>query len=181
MTGFWMTCSKNHQYIFSYITTKQQETCEGYKLQEKRSGMCSQRCLEPSPLFQVLHFTDKQQGFVSSGEIHLRTSHVSQPKHCWVPLKFQYSLLPLEDRQLPASALLQVVSWLPLALQQYALRINKQMQLRLRQAVLFLPKKSLHLHRTVTTANSNKIEVISQICCWFRTFERFFFSSISEI
>jgi len=62
-------------------------------------------------------------------------------------------LLASGDRQLPASALLQVARWLPLAQQQYALRINEQMQLRLRQAVVFLPKKSLHPHRrTLMTA-----------------------------
>lgn len=49
------------------------------------------------------------------------------------------------DRQLPASGVLEVVGWLLLALQQFALWINKQMQLKLKQAVLLLPRKAFHL------------------------------------
>lgn len=101
------------------------------------------------------------------------TLHVSQTKCCWVPLKLQNSFSPWRTGSCPCSP--AGSSWLLLALQQHTLGINRQMQLRLRQEVLFLPKKSLRLHRTtLTIANSNEVEVASKICCWFCTFETFF-------
>lgn len=103
------------------------------------------------------------------------TLHISQTKCCWVPLKLQYSFFPQRTSNYcpcsPAGS-----SWLLPALQQHTLEINRQMQLRLRQAVLFLPKKSFHLHRTtLMMANSNEVEVASRICCWFCTLETYFF------
>lgn len=131
-------------------------------------------CMEPSPLFQMLHFTHTQWGFVSSGEVHLAL-HTQASQNAAACHWSSNIPVPSGDRQLLAPALLQVASWLLLALQHHALWIHKQMQLKLRQAVLFLPKKSLHLYRTVTIANSNNVEVASQICCWFYTFEVFSF------
>lgn len=89
--------------------------------------------LDPLHFFKCHVLQIHSEGLFLQGKHTLHFAH--KPAKMFLSATEVPVFLPTSgDRQLPASGVLQVVGWLLLALQQSALWINKQMQLRLKQA-----------------------------------------------